>query len=42
MKATVRQVADGTYLVHGTSVNWVILTEGGRRHTDRHRLPRRP
>ncbi|WP_121720901.1 MBL fold metallo-hydrolase [Streptomyces sp. E2N171] len=28
MKATVRQVADGTFLVHGTSTNWVILTEG--------------
>ncbi len=28
MKATLRQVADGTYVVHGTSTNWVILTEG--------------
>ncbi|MFG2515894.1 MBL fold metallo-hydrolase [Streptomyces sp. NPDC048584] len=28
MRATVRHVADGTYLVHGTNTNWVILTEG--------------
>ncbi|MYS30984.1 MBL fold metallo-hydrolase, partial [Streptomyces sp. SID7804] len=28
MRAAVRQVADGTYLVHGPSTNWVILTEG--------------
>ncbi|CAL9602109.1 Hydroxyacylglutathione hydrolase [Streptomyces sp. enrichment culture] len=28
MRADVRQVADGTYLVHGSSTNWVILTEG--------------
>lgn len=28
MRATVRQVADGTFLVHGTNTNWVILTEG--------------
>jgi glyoxylase-like metal-dependent hydrolase (beta-lactamase superfamily II) len=28
MRADVRHVADGTYLVHGTNVNWVILTEG--------------
>lgn len=28
MRADVRQVADGTYLVHGGNTNWVILTEG--------------
>jgi glyoxylase-like metal-dependent hydrolase (beta-lactamase superfamily II) len=28
MGADVRQVADGTYLVHGSNTNWVILTEG--------------
>ena len=28
MRATVRHVAEGTYLVHGTNTNWVILTEG--------------
>ncbi|MFE9172156.1 MBL fold metallo-hydrolase [Streptomyces kebangsaanensis] len=28
MNADVRQVADGTYLVHGSNTNWVILTEG--------------
>ncbi|MBC2905665.1 MBL fold metallo-hydrolase [Streptomyces cupreus] len=28
MRADVRQVADGTYLVHGSDTNWVILTEG--------------
>ncbi|MEU1054570.1 MBL fold metallo-hydrolase [Streptomyces sp. NPDC005876] len=28
MSADVRQVADGTYLVHGGHTNWVILTEG--------------
>lgn len=28
MRAEVRQVADGTYLVHGNNVNWVILKEG--------------
>ncbi|MFJ9663402.1 MBL fold metallo-hydrolase [Streptomyces sp. NPDC101219] len=28
MRADVRQVADGTHLVHGTHTNWVILTEG--------------
>ncbi|CAL9368960.1 Hydroxyacylglutathione hydrolase [Streptomyces sp. enrichment culture] len=28
MRADVRHVADGTYLVHGTHTNWVILTEG--------------
>lgn len=28
MRATVRHVTDGTYLVHGTHTNWVILTEG--------------
>ncbi|MFD8609029.1 MBL fold metallo-hydrolase [Streptomyces sp. NPDC059631] len=28
MRADVREVADGTYLVHGTHTNWVILTEG--------------
>ncbi|MEU6406630.1 MBL fold metallo-hydrolase [Streptomyces sp. NPDC046985] len=28
MRADVRQVADGAYLVHGSSTNWVILTEG--------------
>jgi glyoxylase-like metal-dependent hydrolase (beta-lactamase superfamily II) len=28
MRAEVRQVADGTYLVHGSNTNWVILTDG--------------
>lgn len=28
MRAEVQQVADGTYLVHGSHTNWVILTEG--------------
>ncbi|MET7684978.1 MBL fold metallo-hydrolase [Streptomyces sp. NPDC005423] len=28
MRADVRQVADGAYLVHGSNTNWVILTEG--------------
>ncbi|MFI1928494.1 MBL fold metallo-hydrolase [Streptomyces sp. NPDC020377] len=28
MRADVRQVAHGTYLVHGSNTNWVILTEG--------------
>ncbi|OQD55004.1 MBL fold metallo-hydrolase [Streptomyces phaeoluteigriseus] len=28
MRTDVRQVADGTYLVHGGHTNWVILTEG--------------
>ncbi|BFO17654.1 hypothetical protein SHKM778_40420 [Streptomyces sp. KM77-8] len=28
MRAAVRHVAEGTYLVHGTNTNWVILTEG--------------
>ncbi|MEV0176147.1 MBL fold metallo-hydrolase [Streptomyces sp. NPDC050803] len=28
MRADVHQVADGTYLVHGSDTNWVILTEG--------------
>ncbi|GAA2533269.1 MULTISPECIES: MBL fold metallo-hydrolase [Streptomyces] len=28
MRADVRHVADGIYLVHGTHTNWVILTEG--------------
>ncbi|MFI1507656.1 MBL fold metallo-hydrolase [Streptomyces sp. NPDC020597] len=28
MRADVRQVADGTYLVHGSHTNWVILSEG--------------
>ncbi|AOR36311.1 MBL fold metallo-hydrolase [Streptomyces fodineus] len=28
MRAEVRQVADGTYLVHGNHVNWVILKDG--------------
>ncbi|MGV9456137.1 MBL fold metallo-hydrolase [Streptomyces sp. NPDC003635] len=28
MRADVRQVADGTYLVHGSNTNWVILAEG--------------
>ncbi|MFB7597765.1 MBL fold metallo-hydrolase [Streptomyces sp. NPDC056160] len=28
MTADVRQVADGTYLVHGSDTNWVILAEG--------------
>ncbi|MFH8801871.1 MBL fold metallo-hydrolase [Streptomyces sp. NPDC017936] len=28
MRADVRQVADGAYLVHGGNTNWVILTEG--------------
>lgn len=28
MTADIRQVADGTYLVHGNNTNWVILTDG--------------
>ncbi|UXY25804.1 MBL fold metallo-hydrolase [Streptomyces sp. HUAS TT20] len=28
MRADVHQVADGTYLVHGSNTNWVILTDG--------------
>ncbi|MFJ5032349.1 MBL fold metallo-hydrolase [Streptomyces sp. NPDC088560] len=28
MRAEVHQVADGTYLVHGSNVNWVILKDG--------------
>ncbi|MGW8064164.1 MBL fold metallo-hydrolase [Streptomyces ziwulingensis] len=28
MRARVRHVGDGTYLVHGSHTNWVILTEG--------------
>ncbi|MFF7731603.1 MBL fold metallo-hydrolase [Streptomyces sp. NPDC007984] len=28
MRADVQQAADGTYLVHGSNTNWVILTEG--------------
>ncbi|MGV9253339.1 MBL fold metallo-hydrolase [Streptomyces sp. NPDC003697] len=28
MRADVRQVAEGTYLVHGSNTNWVILTDG--------------
>ncbi|MEU9601023.1 MBL fold metallo-hydrolase [Streptomyces sp. NPDC048109] len=28
MSADVRQVANGTYLVHGGNTNWVILTDG--------------
>ncbi|MFJ8186608.1 MBL fold metallo-hydrolase [Streptomyces sp. NPDC096105] len=28
MRADIRQVADGTYLVHGSNTNWIILTEG--------------
>ncbi|MFE9028510.1 MBL fold metallo-hydrolase [Streptomyces iakyrus] len=28
MRAGVQHVADGTYLVHGSNTNWVILTEG--------------
>ena len=28
MQTDVHQVADGTYLVHGSNTNWVILTEG--------------
>ncbi|MFJ5774141.1 MBL fold metallo-hydrolase [Streptomyces sp. NPDC093094] len=28
MRADVRQVADDTYLVHGSNTNWVILKEG--------------
>ncbi len=28
MKAGVQQVADGTFLVHGSHTNWVILTDG--------------
>ncbi|MFJ8664025.1 MBL fold metallo-hydrolase [Streptomyces sp. NPDC093795] len=29
MRALIRQVADGTYLVHGSNTNWIILTDGG-------------
>jgi glyoxylase-like metal-dependent hydrolase (beta-lactamase superfamily II) len=28
MQSDVQQVADGTYLVHGSNTNWVILVEG--------------
>ena len=28
MRTDVRHIADGTYLVHGSNTNWVILTEG--------------
>ncbi|MFJ5263119.1 MBL fold metallo-hydrolase [Streptomyces sp. NPDC088387] len=28
MQVDVRQVADGTHLVHGSNTNWVIITEG--------------
>ncbi|WP_171116020.1 MULTISPECIES: MBL fold metallo-hydrolase [unclassified Streptomyces] len=28
MRADVQQVADGTYLVHGSNTNWVILKDG--------------
>ncbi|MGW5638135.1 MBL fold metallo-hydrolase [Streptomyces sp. NPDC003832] len=28
MRARVRQVADGTYLVHGSDTNWVVLADG--------------
>ncbi|MEU5364110.1 MBL fold metallo-hydrolase [Streptomyces sp. NPDC005925] len=28
MRADVRHMADGTYLVHGSDTNWVILTDG--------------
>ncbi|WP_033309402.1 MBL fold metallo-hydrolase [Streptomyces iakyrus] len=28
MRAGIQHVADGTYLVHGSNTNWVILTEG--------------
>ncbi|MEU2912626.1 MBL fold metallo-hydrolase [Streptomyces massasporeus] len=28
MRADVQQIADGTFLVHGSNTNWVILTEG--------------
>ncbi|MEU7721592.1 MBL fold metallo-hydrolase [Streptomyces tibetensis] len=28
MRADVQHVAEGTYLVHGSNTNWVILTEG--------------
>ncbi|WP_067397347.1 MBL fold metallo-hydrolase [Streptomyces sp. F-3] len=28
MHMNIQHIADGTYLVHGTSTNWVILTEG--------------
>ncbi|MFJ8145631.1 MBL fold metallo-hydrolase [Streptomyces sp. NPDC096048] len=28
MRVDVRQVADGTYLVHGGNTNWVLLTDG--------------
>jgi glyoxylase-like metal-dependent hydrolase (beta-lactamase superfamily II) len=28
MRADVQQVAEGTYLVHGSNTNWVILAEG--------------
>ncbi|MHC5908416.1 MBL fold metallo-hydrolase [Streptomyces sp. S6] len=28
MQADVRQVADGTYLVHGSNTNWIILSDG--------------
>ncbi|MEU6548140.1 MBL fold metallo-hydrolase [Streptomyces sp. NPDC046859] len=28
MRTDVRHIADGTYLVHGSNTNWIILTEG--------------
>ncbi len=28
MRTDMRQVADNTYLVHGSNTNWVIVTEG--------------
>ncbi|MGW7661362.1 MBL fold metallo-hydrolase [Streptomyces sp. NPDC054756] len=28
MRMDVRHIADGTYLVHGSDTNWIILTEG--------------
>jgi len=28
MRIDVRHIADGTYLVHGSDTNWIILTEG--------------
>ncbi|EGX58035.1 hypothetical protein SZN_19772 [Streptomyces zinciresistens K42] len=30
MRTDVRDVADGTYPVHGGSTTWVVLTEGAR------------
>ncbi|MGC9501110.1 MBL fold metallo-hydrolase [Streptomyces sp. WG7] len=29
MRADIRQVAPGTYLVHGSNTNWIILTDSG-------------